>query len=164
MRAKAESGHSFIGDRNGVGTVNAELLALLDMAERAVPRRQLDWLRGTDDDGDIVYNTDALKADAGLDVRELPGGWLVLKRAGADSPSGGLWLNFAVLRFHTSSDAGEFATCLFYGDGPVGALRECRHTYWGENGDGYIFYPDGKLILAALRALAEFYDDMWEAE
>lgn len=130
---------------------------------------KLDWLPAYDgealfgNEDESVYRIEALR-DAGLDIRELPGGWLVLKRADEKGPSGGLWLNFAVLQFHTSIDEGEFATCLFFGDGPGGkkgeSLRECRHTYWGENGDGYIFYPEGKLIIAALRALSEFYDDV----
>ena len=134
------------------------------------PRRPLGWLPGVQEEDDFVYNIDELRA-AGWDVRELKNveyvcGWLVVQRDLPASPSGGLWLRFAVLRFHQSDDEGEKATCLFYGDGPGGAegdsLRECRHTYWGEG--GYIFYPDGTLIVAALKALSEFYDDMWESE
>ncbi len=124
------------------------------------------WLPGRVEDDDYIHSIDEIQATDGIDVRELPGGWLVLKRDAKDSPSGGLWLHFAVLEFRRSDDEGEFAPCLFFGEGPGGAkgesLREGRHTYWGE--DGYIFYPNGKLITAAFRALAEFYDDLCEEE
>ena len=105
----------------------------------------------------FAYSIDGLRS-AGFEVRELPGGgWLVLQR---DADPENTWLRFAVLDFLSSDIGGgnSLATCLFYGDGPVGALRECRHTYWGEN--GYVFYLPGKLIAAALHALSEFYDDL----
>lgn len=120
-----------------------------------------DWLNGREERDYFVYSIDELRATDGLDVRELPGGWLILQRA---KDHGGLWLRFAVLDFFQSEMNGqnELATCLFFGDGPGGkageSLRECRHTYWGE--DGYIFYPDGPLIAAAFEALSEFYDDL----
>jgi hypothetical protein len=50
----------------------------------------------------------------------------------------------------------------FYGEGPTGNLRECRHTYWGE--DGYLFYPDGKVITAAFKELSKYFDDLYESK
>lgn len=103
-------------------------------------------------DRKFSYSLDELRG-LPFELRELPGGWLVLKR---DE----FWIRFAVLEFATSDtdDANEFDHLLFYGEGPGGALRECRHTYWGE--DGYIFYPNGVLISAAFRELSEFFDEL----
>jgi hypothetical protein len=69
-----------------------------------------------------------------------------------------LWLKFAVLEFAYSErdDTGIMYTCVFHGEGPSGNLRECRHTYWGE--DGYLFYPDGRLIAEAFKELSKYYD------
>lgn len=47
-------------------------------------------------------------------------------------------------------------TVLFHGEGPSSALRELRHTYWGE--DGYIFYVHADTVIAALNALREWFD------
>jgi len=50
---------------------------------------------------------------------------------------------------------------LFSGTGYGAPLRELRHTDWGE--DGYINYPDGRVIAEAFRHLARWFDDCWEA-
>ncbi len=94
------------------------------------------------------------EAETQYDVVKLTGkGWLVLKR------ETDLWLKFAVLEFHSSDEKDQVTTtCLFHGEGTLGSLRECRHTYWGES--GYLFYPNGPLITAALQQLSEFFDDM----
>jgi hypothetical protein len=48
---------------------------------------------------------------------------------------------------------------LFSGCGPSGALRELRHTYWGESDNsGYIHMPNAKLIAAAFAALKRWFD------
>ncbi len=36
------------------------------------------------------------------------------------------------------------------------SLRECRHTYWGEN--GYIYYLDKRQMLAILGWLGRYFD------
>lgn len=68
------------------------------------------------------------------------------------------WLDFAVLRFeHSDNDGSNIAVkTMLHGSGPSGNLRECRHTYWGEN--GYIFYPNKKVIKAALNELGKYFD------
>jgi hypothetical protein len=124
----------------------------------------VEWLDSEVDSSldEQVYPLD--KAKARYEVRDLcQNGWIVLKWDKEKS-----WLKFAVLQFctaeHDPSDTRGYsnikAYCVFYGDGPSGSLRECRHTYWGE--DGYLFYPDGRIIAAAFKALSEFYDDMGE--
>lgn len=91
-----------------------------------------------------------------FEVRDLPRvGWLALSKA-ADSS----WLRFAVLDFEQSDGDGSnvLVGLVFHGEGPSDPLRECRHTYWGD--DGYIFYPNGALIADAFVALSEFFDNM----
>lgn len=72
-------------------------------------------------------------------------------------------VSFVVFRFHSGPSTrdgvvvdGEKMSVVFHGNGPSGALRELRHTYWGEN--GYIFYPHGVLIASAFEALREWFD------
>lgn len=117
----------------------------------------IDWLEheiSPVNDEDILYSISA--AQEKFEVRQLNrNGWLVLNW---DETK--FLLKFAVLEFAFSdADGGNIrGQCLFHGSGPTGSLRECRHTYWGE--DGYIFYPNGPIISAAFKVLAEFYDGM----
>lgn len=121
----------------------------------------VDWLKiysQLDHGQRVVYRLDDLKSN--FEVRKLcrDDGWLVLSRN--DEDEYGCWLKFAVLGFAESEGNGKNTkvSCVFYGEGPTGSLRECRHTYWGK--DGYIFYPNGPIICAAFTALAEFFDGM----
>lgn len=127
------------------------------MSDEQIEISPIDWMEWeTTENGDVVYPLD--KARAKYVVREIvPDCWLVLDHLPTDD---NIWLHFAVLDFNRSDGDGKnvLADCIFHGEGPVGNLRECRHTYWGEN--GYVFYPNGKRIAAAFKALAEFYDDM----
>lgn len=94
-----------------------------------------------------------------FEVRELikDHAWLVLKRV-SDEES--VFLDFAVLEFATQVVGNEEVECqvVFHGHGLSGALRECRHTWWGE--EGYLYYVNGPTITAAFRALSEFFDEM----
>lgn len=47
---------------------------------------------------------------------------------------------------------------LMHGQGLAGSLRECRHTYWGD--EGYIFYPNFKKMKAIFKELYVYFDDM----
>ena len=99
-----------------------------------------------------------LKIKSVFEVVELieENAWLVLKW---DEEK--LWLHFAVLEFHSQiygEENIELTQC-FHGEGPSGALRECRHTYWGEKDNGgYIFYPKKRTIIAALDELSKYFD------
>lgn len=104
-------------------------------------------------DSDGAYSIDVLKANH--EVSDLAGrGWFVL------DTSGGHWLRFVVFEYVASEVDGTnpHGKLVFYGEGPSDTLRECRHTWWGEDGKGYVFYPNKKLILAALDKLSEYFD------
>lgn len=101
-------------------------------------------------DSDKVYSID--KLEELFEVQELENDVYFVLNKDEDH-----WMDFVFLTFsYSESDAGDVhAKLLMYGSGSTG-LRECRHTYWGE--DGYIFYPDKKQIITVLTALEEFFD------
>lgn len=113
----------------------------------------IDWLEHVlEENNEVVYPLDRI--DIRYERKQItPSSWLIL-----NWDADGLWLNFAVLEFHSSDgdDANIMLSCVFHGSGPVGNLRECRHTYWGK--EGYLFYPNAKVITAGLQALSEFFD------
>jgi hypothetical protein len=67
-------------------------------------------------------------------------------------------LTFAVFTSNSSDDKDTYLTVQFHGYGFTGGLRECRHTYWGE--DGYLFYPNGRVIRLAFKELSKYFDEM----
>jgi hypothetical protein len=71
--------------------------------------------------------------------------------------SGG-FMDFAFFDYsYLCDDSNEtYTTLMMHGSGPSNNLRECRHTFWGE--DGYIFYPQKSHIIAALDWLEKYYD------
>lgn len=87
-----------------------------------------------------------------IEVHELsPDNWLVLNW---DNEK--FWLRFAVLQLSYTEKEEQYCTLVFHGEGPTGNLRECRHTWWGE--EGYVFYPPGPVIAAAFTFLGRYYD------
>jgi len=66
-----------------------------------------------------------------------------------------IFIEFALVCWVSSNSTVEV---VFYGQGVGGSLRECRHTWWGEEGDGYIFYPNYKSISAGLKYLTKYFD------
>ena len=72
---------------------------------------------------------------------------------------GSVKVNFALFQFACGDKVGppdDQFSLVFHGDGIGGALREMRHSYWGEN--GYLFYADRQLIARALEALGKWFD------
>ena len=63
-----------------------------------------------------------------------------------------------LLAFYSSTDDGANieVEVIMGGEGPGGSLRECRHTYWGE--EGYVHYLNGKHTRAILDWLEKYYD------
>jgi hypothetical protein len=83
--------------------------------------------------------------------------WLLAKT------TDGLHVEFAVFGFHDgpATRNGEVVSpehhiMIMHGSGPSGSLRECRHTWWGEN--GYVHYLHFAAIEAALRELRRWFD------
>ena len=76
------------------------------------------------------------------------------------TPNNEGWLTIGVFQFasQTLGDDEIFVDPIFVGEGPSDGLRELRHTWWGENQDGYIFYPNGEYITKALEFLKKYYD------
>jgi hypothetical protein len=69
------------------------------------------------------------------------------------------WLEFAAFYFTASDFDGSniLVECFLKGDGPSDILRECRHTWWGDE-NGYMFYVNKKNIVAVLNRLSDFFD------
>lgn len=42
--------------------------------------------------------------------------------------------------------------------GPSSNLRECRHSYWGPDRKGYLYYLPAKAIVQAINILSEYFD------
>ena len=103
-----------------------------------------------------LYSLDEIKQKFELKkISDKRDAWLALDKTSE------YWLKFAIVEFHYSNGDGTntMVRVTFHGEGSSG-LRECRHTYWGEDGQGYIFYPHGKVISAAFILLSEYFDDM----
>lgn len=111
-----------------------------------------------DDQGDDVYEDAKIRAAA--EVIELAGGGLLAVS------EDGIHVSFVVFRFSSGPAtrdgivvSGAEWERVFHGSGPSGALRELRHTCWGEKDNGgYIFYPNGKLIADAFAKLERWFD------
>jgi len=119
------------------------------------------WLDSEPDlaDGTTFYYH-LVKAKNRYEVRKICNeAWLILNWDALHHKER-LFLRFAVLQQYSSDISGESiqTKCVFHGEGFSGNLRECRHTWWGENGEGYIFFPRAMVIKAALEMLGEFFD------
>lgn len=66
------------------------------------------------------------------------------------------WIRFAVFEWLAEMDGVTCHSMLLHGEGPAGALRECRHIWWGE--EGYTFMLNFKLVEQALAALRKWFD------
>lgn len=72
-------------------------------------------------------------------------------------------VSFAVFQLHRGPATrngvvvdGAKMSVVFSGNGPSDALRELRHTNWGDG--GYLFDPPARVIAAAFEALKEWFD------
>lgn len=115
----------------------------------------IDWLKIVKNyNGDDAYTLDSAKD---FEVVELfQNGKLIL-----NFDKNKFILNFAVMSFCSSDMDGEniLLSPVFNGSGCLGNLRECRHTWWGDE-DGYVYYPDGRLIKDAFDKLSKYFDEM----
>lgn len=122
----------------------------------------IDWLKdclhGDSDEENTYYALDKCRTFNMIELAGPSNGWLIWSQDETFS----LWIRFAVFASGGSDldDSNVRMNCIFHGEGPSGNLRECRHTWWGENSEGYVFYPDGDIICAAFKVLAQWFDNM----
>ncbi len=113
-----------------------------------------DWLSKTSDgDG---YSLDRIqKAHTVISIGS--DAWVILREE-----TGTLY--FAVARFISSdSDGLDVSVEVFWHGWGCGSLngsglRECRHSYFGD--DGYVFYIDGRIMSQAFKVLSTYFDEM----
>lgn len=72
----------------------------------------------------------------------------------------GLWIDFALLAWCGTDDAGvRHYQRVLRGEGAGPPLRELRHTYWGDpDNGGYLFYANRRLIAEAMAVLGRWFD------
>lgn len=123
----------------------------------------LDHLPVASDLGHPSYREADVRALPGVEVVEFGGGELGLL-AVATRP-GPLWIEFALLAWCATESPGpgtpevRHYTRVFDGQGAGGALRELRHTYWGDPANGgYLFYPSRRLVAEAMEVLGRWFD------
>jgi hypothetical protein len=107
--------------------------------------------------GDPLWLLDRLRA-AFDEFHELERAscWALVKR----SLTAGIWLDIAFVEFAMSrTDGSEMLVHhLLSVSGPVGGLREARHSNWGSEGSGYVFHMSFANVRAALKFLEQYFD------
>lgn len=71
----------------------------------------------------------------------------------------GTHVHYAGLVWTSEDDDGVEVEVLFTGNGTGGSLREMRHTNWGPDDSGYVFYLPLAKTIALLEALKQYFDD-----
>lgn len=71
----------------------------------------------------------------------------------------GVIRSFAAFEWASEDDDGVYATLLFHGEGTGPNLKELRHTHWGRDGNGYLFYMPISKTIAALEVLKKYFED-----
>jgi hypothetical protein len=82
--------------------------------------------------------------------------WALVKR----STIARLWVDIAFVEFEMSNlDGSEMVVHhLLSVSGPSEGLREARHSNWGSEGNGYVFYMSFANVRAALEFLEQYFD------
>lgn len=71
------------------------------------------------------------------------------------------WTHWVLLQWSRSKGDGSDPqySHIAHGEGPAGSLRESRHTYFGDPGEGgYVFYLNAELLCWALGKLKRWFD------
>lgn len=81
------------------------------------------------------------------------GFWALLRRSE-------IWIEVSFVEFASSKTDGSntMVSHVFSSSGPEGSLRECRHSYFGPEAQGYVFYMDFGQMRAALKYMEQFFD------
>lgn len=66
------------------------------------------------------------------------------------------WYDFYFFEWNSTSDEGQYFKEYAKVSGPSDNLRECRHTYF--QNEGYIFYLEKKKMLLFIEFLERYYD------
>jgi hypothetical protein len=109
---------------------------------------------GTDDP---LWLLDSLRA-AFDECHELREGqlWVLVSR----SPHADIWRDIAFVEFEMSNLDGSETLVhhLLSVSGPSEGLREARHSNWGSEGNGYVFYMSFANVRLALAFLEQYFD------
>lgn len=66
------------------------------------------------------------------------------------------WVTFACFTFSTQEGTTTYYDMLLHGEGTAPPLKECRHTYVGEQ--GYVFYMPLDVMAAAIAELQKVFE------
>lgn len=67
-------------------------------------------------------------------------------------------VDWGLFKWCMSDDEGDGYELVAHGWGISGSLREARHTYFGPDGSGYIFYVEPWVLAWAFAKLATYFD------
>lgn len=67
-------------------------------------------------------------------------------------------IEYALFDFHHSDDITTRVSIVFQGYGTGASLKEMRHTYFGSDGAGYVFYLPIDATIKALTVLKEYFE------
>lgn len=81
------------------------------------------------------------------------GVWLLIKQE-----PGEIQVHFAAVEWAGSDAHGDVVKSLWCGEGPSGNLRELRHSRFGPEFDGYMFYADLQHIILVAEKLKTWFD------
>lgn len=108
-----------------------------------------------DYDTDAFYNKPECRLSSYIEseyeVLALNKGLYVVKDTTRDH-----WTKLHFLVPNSWDDEETYVTSLFKCEGTGGVLRECRHTYFPN--DGYVFYMNHQDMINALNYCKEFFD------
>lgn len=117
---------------------------------RSVPRLRS---QVSTDDSDWVYHLSDIQALSDVQVIDVGNDCYLAVREG-------LSVDFALFR-EESVDENHVVTVqlVFCGYGTGGDLREMRHTFWGHDREGYVFYMPIQGVINALEQLKKYFSD-----
>lgn len=68
-------------------------------------------------------------------------------------------IDYAIMVSIGSDDQDEHLECMWAGDGTGGSLQELRHSYFGNQQEGYIYYVNLASMEAACAFLRRYFED-----
>tara|TARA_R100001086_G_C11840641_1_gene259010 strand:- start:1467 stop:1793 length:327 start_codon:yes stop_codon:yes gene_type:complete len=102
-----------------------------------------DWITSAVLPGEDALDIETLRVN--FEIHALDGGILVINNRDCI-------IDYAVVEYGNDVEG----TMVWHGTGVGANLRECRHSYFGE--DGYVFYMNGDLFISAINKLKDYFD------